>query len=81
MLGVALFTITKKWSHPTYLLAEKKMDSKNRVTYTMDCYSAVKRNKISNKMDGIGNTKESNMGSGKQTPHLLYDTQILASSC
>lgn len=65
MLGVVFFIIIKKWSYFTYFLVEKKMDSKNRVIYIMDCYFVVKRNKIFNKMDGIGNIKESNMGLGK----------------
>lgn len=50
---------------------DRKVDNENMVAFTMEYYSAVERNKIYNKMVGIGNINESNTGSERQSGHVL----------
>ena len=45
MFIAALFTITRTWKQPKYLLTDKWIKKMWHI-YTMECYSAIKRNKI-----------------------------------
>ena len=45
MLIAALFTITRAWKQPKHLLTEEQI-KKMRYIYTMEYYSAIKRNEI-----------------------------------